>query len=159
MLVTAVMMMDKVDDSKVNWFEWLTLRGGNSLYAGWLTTATILGASIVLQEYGVSDATLPFGLTEQGITIFMMWTAYLVYYKVSYKMRNPLYGSVLIWAMLAIRSEIMNGSNSEYTGVSDNATAIAILQTASMTLLGTYIWTKEYYDLSGTRSGILYGGI
>ena len=103
LLVTAVMMMVKSNSSKVNWFEWIVLRGGNSLYAGWLTAATILNATVVLKSFGVSDANLPSGFTEQGITIFMMWTAFVVYNLRAYLDRNPLYGSVLIWVVMAIR--------------------------------------------------------
>ena len=42
MLWTAAMMMSLSTTNSTNWFEWLTMRGTFSLYAGWLTAATIL---------------------------------------------------------------------------------------------------------------------
>ena len=47
--------------TSVNIFEWITLRGGMSIYAGWLTAATILNATITIQRLGFVDPDLPIG--------------------------------------------------------------------------------------------------
>merc|ERR1719183_2990581 len=73
MLATALIMMMHSLNSTVNVIEWVSMRGGFSLYAGWLTAATILQTTNFLQSLGVSEATLPWGLTEEIVTIAVAW--------------------------------------------------------------------------------------
>ena len=61
MLVNTTFIMMKSTRTSVNIFEWITLRGGMSIYAGWLTAATILNATITIQRLGFVDPDLPIG--------------------------------------------------------------------------------------------------
>jgi len=106
MLVSNVYIMGLATTNKVDTWEWIGLRAGFSIYTGWLTAATILTAAFTLKSLGVSDtqylANIPY-LTEESITVGVLWVAFVIYNLVAWTDRNPLYGSVFIWAILAIR--------------------------------------------------------
>ena len=55
MLVTAVMVMNIASSSKLTAMNSYSLRLGFSIYAGWLTAATILNVCIVLIAAGFND--------------------------------------------------------------------------------------------------------
>lgn len=50
---TYIMMVSTRFDT--NWTEWIGLRGGFSIYSGWVTAATILNATFMLKFFGVED--------------------------------------------------------------------------------------------------------
>lgn len=79
------------------------MRIGFSLYAGWVSSATLLNFSYVLAALGMREPRY----NEEKWTIIILWVAFGIYNVASYLERNPLYGSVLIWTILAIRNNVM----------------------------------------------------
>jgi len=120
MLATNVYIMKLSTTSSVNITEWIGLRGGFSIYSGWVTAATILNAVYLLKVSGMADPNI-YWVNEEQITVGILWVAFLIYNIRSYVDRNPLYGSVLMWVILAIRSNIVN-NKAHYTLISDAAT-------------------------------------
>ena len=55
MLATNIYIMMVSDRTTVNVTEWIGLRGGFSIYSGWVTAATILNATFLLKFFGVED--------------------------------------------------------------------------------------------------------
>ena len=56
MLFTAVMVLDKSLKSRLSVMSLITLRCGFSIYAGWLSVATILNVGFVMKSLGFSEA-------------------------------------------------------------------------------------------------------
>merc|ERR1719353_2599121 len=153
-------MMSLSTTKTTNWVEWLSMRGTFSLYAGWLTAATILNTIIILRSYGVTQATLPWGITEEQITIAILWVAFAIYNARAYVDWNPLYGSVFIWVIIAIYYTQITTLSSQYTALMNNCIAIAILHGLSMVAEWSYTGTTTYYDIvtdASTSGGIFYG--
>ena len=161
MLATAAMMMQVATTKTTNWVEWLSMRGTFSLYAGWLTAATILNTTIILRSYGVDQTSLAsIGITEEQVTIAVLWVAFAIYNTNSYITWNPLYGSVFIWVIIAIYYTQITTLSSQYTALMNNCIAIAILHGLSMVAEWSYTGTTTYYDIvtdASTSGGIFYG--
>ena len=104
LLVNTTFMMMKSTRTSVNIIEWIALRAGMSIYAGWLTAATILNATIAIQRAGFMEPNLPFG-TEQQWTAFTLWVALLVYEAGMISEKNPIFGAVFVWVLTAIIEE------------------------------------------------------
>ena len=62
MLVTQLYIMRITVRNKLNTWEIIFLRIGVAIYTGWVTAATILNVSFVLQAFGMSDPNA--GFTE-----------------------------------------------------------------------------------------------
>lgn len=107
LLTTCRWIMYKSTNAKVNLFEGITLRGGFTIYAGWITAAMILSASQFLMQLGLVDPNIPYGFNEENISQIIMWVALVIYNLVAWGERNPLYGSVFIWAASAIKSNLL----------------------------------------------------
>lgn len=103
MLVTALIMqtriMETIETTGINMMEMLSLRGSISIYTGWLCAATILGMSIFLKRLEISFL----NDHEAEWTVAILWVALTIYAANTYVRSDFLYGSVLIWAGLAIR--------------------------------------------------------
>jgi len=87
--------------TKVTITEFIGLRCGFSIYAGWLTAATILNFSIILKDIGLSDSNNIYPSEEEWTKIMMM-VALVVYVLVSVSERNPLFGAVYLWVLVAL---------------------------------------------------------
>lgn len=159
MLATNVYIMWLSTNDSVNVYEWIGLRGGFSIYAGWVTAATILNAVYFLKAAGMADPNILWGFDEENITVIILWIAFGIYTMRSYWDRNPLYGSVLMWVILAIRNNIVN-NKAQYTSISDAATQIAIIHGISMVGLWSWVSAEAWYDVSGiegwNNKGIWY---
>jgi len=157
MLTSNVFMMMKSTSANVNTTEWISMRGGFSIYSGWVTAATILNVTYLLKSLGVADPDIPFGMDEESVTVVILWVALAIYNLKAYMDRNPLYGSVFIWVILAIRNNIVN-NKAQYTSISDSATYIAIIHGISMVALWSWLAAESYYDvdLSNVDIGIFY---
>lgn len=158
MLASNVYIMKLATSNDVNVYEWIGLRGGFSIYAGWVTAATILNTVYVLKRLGMADPNILWGLNEENITVAILWVAFLIYTARSYVDRNPLYGSVLMWVILAIRNNIVT-NKAQYTMISDAATQIAIIHGISMVALWTWLSAESWYDVDltdGWNTGIWY---
>ena len=60
MLTSNIFMMDKSTNTSVNTTEWISMRGGFSVYSGWVTAATILNVTYMLKSMGVADPDIPY---------------------------------------------------------------------------------------------------
>jgi benzodiazapine receptor len=60
MLTSNIFMMVQALNSSVNATEFISMRGGLSIYSGWVTAATILNASYMFKAYGVADPNIPY---------------------------------------------------------------------------------------------------
>lgn len=107
MLSSNLYMMESSTTNYVSATEFIGMRGGFSVYAGWVTAATILNATYLLKKAGVADPDIPY-VDEEQITVAIIWIALVIYNVRSYWSRNPLYGSIFIWVILAIRNNIVN---------------------------------------------------
>lgn len=109
MLASNLYIMMVSDRTSVNVTEWIALRGGFSIYSGWVTAATILNATFLLKISGISDPDVStlYGFDEEQITVLILTVAFIIYNLASWIELNPLYGSVFIWVVMAIRSEIV----------------------------------------------------
>jgi hypothetical protein len=107
-LATAVMIFNIASAGKLDWVSFIGLRMGFSVYAGWLTSATILGICITLKSFGFTEADLGINETHWGIAILIV--AALTYMTAGYLYRNPLYAGVFIWTLFAIRDETTDAS-------------------------------------------------
>lgn len=158
MLASNLYMMRSSTTDFVNTTEWIGMRGGFSIYAGWVTAATILNVTYFLKKAGLVDGAIPYNITEEQITVAIIWVALVIYNLRAYWDRNPLYGSVFIWVILAIRNNIIN-NKSQYTLISESATWIAIIHGISMTGLWTWVFAEEYYNVDlpeNWDTGIFY---
>ena len=161
MLATNIYIMMVSDRSSVNVTEWIGLRGGFSIYSGWVTAATILNATFLLKFFGVTEETGPnnvfWGLiNEEQTTIIILYVATFIYNLASYTEMNPLYGSVFIWVVTAIRSNIVN-NKPENTALTANTEYIAIFQAISMTILWSYLGTTAVYGVDdGINRGLFF---
>ena len=139
--------------TSVNIPEWIGLRAGFSIYSGWVTAATILNATFLLKFFGVDDLG---PINEEQATVGILYIAFFIYNLASYSELNPLLGSVFIWVVTAIRSNIMN-NKPEYTLLKEQTEYIALAQTLSMTLLWSFTGTTSVYDIdTGFNRGLLY---
>lgn len=98
------------------------LRGGMSIYSGWLTAATILGASNLLKNIGMSEEN---GWDEELGTVIMSWIAFGVFAAATSINQDPVYGAVLVWAATGIRAE--NVLESDLVSMSLDAIRVLML--------------------------------
>ena len=105
---TYIWMM--ANRTEINVTEWIGLRAGFSIYSGWVTAATILNATFMLKLFGVEDPDgVLWGLIdEEQMTIAILFIAQIIYNLASYTEMNPLYGSVFIWVITAIRNNVVD---------------------------------------------------
>ena len=150
MLVTAIYMMMVSTRAEVNGWEWTFIRAGLSIYTGWLTTATILNFTATLKFFGFEGFTW---FSEELITIVILYTASLIYNLASYIELNPLYGSVFIWVLIAIRNESLN-ERPQYTNLEINLDLLGIFQIITMTALWSYLSAEAINGLGSDVRGL-----
>jgi len=83
-----------------NWAENIFFRGGMSIYAGWLTTATILNACFFLKSLGIDADNVKNEIMWSKIILSVAFVIYNAYAAIE---RNPLFGAVFVWVLLAIK--------------------------------------------------------
>lgn len=137
---------------KVNGWEWTFIRGGFSLYSGWLTIATILNLTAMLTFFGFRGFDW---YSEEAMTITMLYIAGFIYNLASYIELNPLYGAVFVWVCLAIRSDIIT-DNKDYADLQANVSWIGILHALSMTGLAGYLGAMWANGLDTIPNGLFY---
>ena len=95
------------------------------------------------------------GLTEETVTIAIASVAFLVYEVGAWSQKNPLYGSVFIWVIVAIWIKA-NSTYPQYTNLTDSAIALGIIHGISMVALWTWYGTTQFYDVTSvtTKSGL-----
>ncbi len=86
---------------KCNFWTFLSLRIGFAIYAGWVNAATILNVSIWLRSIGVKDPGL--FISEDTFAVIILWVALIIYVATTMYNRNPIFGLIYIWVLMAIR--------------------------------------------------------
>ena len=152
-------VMLKATSNQLNLLETIFLRGGFTVYAGWVTTATILNACFLLKRLGLADPNIPWGLDEEKLSQLVVWIALIIYNLCAYSLRNPLYGSIYIWATVAIKSKLEKIYPDTKNLISDLGT-ITDIHTLSMVVLWSLLSAEQIYDLvppSWWNTGLFYG--
>jgi len=152
MIGSALYMEFMSNRAEVNWAEWLFIRGGLSIYCGWLTAATILNVTALLKFYEFEGFDW---YSEEAITITILYVAWFIYTLATYIELNPLYGAVFIWVCFAISAEIQD-SRPEYTDLLANVQWIGILHAISITGLTSYLATLRFNDIYDQEKGLFY---
>ena len=98
--------MDAINPTGINMTEMISLRGLMSIYAGWLSAASILGMGVFLQSLGMTDEN---GYNETAWSVAMLWVALAIYAANTYVNSDPLFGAVFIWVGLGIRDNDGDG--------------------------------------------------
>jgi len=102
LMATNIYVMQKATNAKVNTIEFITLRVGFSVYAAWVTAAMILNIASNLRVNGMKDPSA--GFAETTWVVIILYVALVIYLGASFIERNPLFGAVYIWVLIAIRT-------------------------------------------------------
>lgn len=137
--------------AKVNTCEWISIRCGFTIYAAWVTTATILNITHMLKSFGVEDG--------ETLSIIILWIALVIYNVVTCIERNPLFGGVFIWVINAIHYNIVN-KKSEYEQLETNTTLIGIINCITIFGFSTYFANQYFQDKKiGLNSVVKHYGL
>lgn len=101
--VTCLWIMMLASRAKLDDIEMACTRVVFSMYSGWVTAATILNITGTAQEYGKVDPNIDWSEVTWGIII--IFVALFIYILAAYRERNPLFGGLYIWVLLAIWSK------------------------------------------------------
>ncbi len=122
MLTTALLLLVRSREGTLHEKGWNWLAAPFSLYAGWLTVATIANVAVYLTSIGW----LGNPLGPVNWTLVMISTAVLIALLVSWRLRDVVFPLVVAWASLAIW--VARRQDSEPVALT--ALAAAILMTA-----------------------------
>jgi len=101
MLATALLIMYHQSFVSLTVIEFIGLRCGFSLYAGWLLAASILGVGHMTKSLGMRKEN---GWNEVRQTTIVIWIACGVYMACGFWFRNPLFGAVYMHVLNALRA-------------------------------------------------------
>jgi len=152
MLGSALYIMYQTIKNDVDWIELVGLRATFSIYAGWLTTATILNTCFVLMDFGMRDVNNIFP-NEETWGIIILWIAFLIYQTAVEVFKNPLFGAVFSWAITAIYVDA--SGKGTLKNLEANALVIDVLHSISLFLYAAY-FAYEKWGLEQENYGILY---
>jgi hypothetical protein len=117
-----------------------------SIYTGWLSTATILNVAFYLKSLGKDT-----GNTNVPNEIFwskiILSVAFLIYNSYSLVERNPLFGAVFVWVLLAIKDK-----QKDLTELTSFIETLLPLHVISDLLIGAF----SYYEY---RTGTITHGL
>ena len=130
LLATCLILMSRTSNGGgLNWTEYISMNIGFSVYAGWVTSATILKVWFLLKSWGVQEPQYD----EEKLGVITLWLALAVYVGITVYGGHSWYGAVFVWTILAIRN---NGLKHGFSEITKNCERIAILHS---TFLGAYI--------------------
>ena len=154
MLASQVYIMRCATRSKVNTWEFITLRCGFTIYTGWVTAATILNTTFFLKSLGMRDDGA--GLAEDTWCVVILWIALCVYVLASFMERNPLYAAVYIWVLVAIRKNHDDPEDAlKYSAkVVDQSLIIVIIHAIYVALLTGFCFYEK--NKEKCKLGLLY---
>jgi translocator protein len=98
MLLTAVRIVKLSSSVKLNWIETITIRGGFTIYAGWVLVATILNITFWLKSVGMAN--------DPERSIATLFAACVTYFVQAMRLRNPLFSAVYFWVLQGIASNV-----------------------------------------------------
>lgn len=143
MLGTCFFMMMKSTRVKATWMELLCMRLMFSIYTGWVTAATIVNATFYLKAVGLKDPNA--GWAESTWSCIILYVAFVIYSLVSFMERNPIYGGVYIWVVVAIRSLQV-----DYPDIQTNGFVVLIMTIVMVSLINV-LCTYEKMNGKATR--------
>ena len=111
----------------------------------------------MLKAMGLADPNIT-SEQDEFITIGVLWVGFLIYNLTSWIERSPLYGSVYIWVLFALRSEVVS-NKSQLTKLTDNVTALLIAHGISMVSLWSWLSSEVVNDatlVDGWDTGLFY---
>lgn len=141
-LITALSTLEIATHNHLNnWYENISFRGGMTIYAGWLTTATILNVCFFLKSMGIdSGNSLNIPVNEILMSKIILAVAFLIYNSYSAIERNPLFGAVFIYVLTAIKSKASGKKDSG--DLVDFINLLLPVHIITDTLIGAY----SYYE-------------
>ena len=93
-------------------------------------------------------------MSEDIVSIFVIWVAFLIYTARAFIHNNPMFGSVFIYTLISI---YLNPTNASYTSVLNNVLAAAIALAVEMLSLWGYLGAINLWDVKdGATQGIFY---
>lgn len=102
LLSTCLSIMLIINRSQLNMFEALVVYTEFGLYAGWVTCATILNFCYCIKSVISQDKDKFETYDDSKSAIIAVWVATVLFMIISYTETNFIYGSVWLWAALAI---------------------------------------------------------
>lgn len=93
-MITCLYLMVKSQNIKV-WWEYLLVNIGFSIYAGWITSATIISIATTLKIHGMES-------NEEAWGVAILWIAFAIYNAAAILKLNTIFGSVFIWSIYNI---------------------------------------------------------
>ena len=113
LLVSLIMIYRKTRnlDSPTSGQQWL-VKLPFSIYLGWISVATIVNVSIVLQKNNWDG----FGISDSVWAVIMLGVGTLLAVLVSYPYRDRIYPLIFVWAYIAIALEHREADNVFVTG-------------------------------------------
>jgi len=82
----------------LNFWDFLGLRIGFTIYTAWVLAATIIGVASFLKSAGLLNKIF----AETTWTCILLWIAFIIYNVTTYVEKNPLFGAVFIWVLFGI---------------------------------------------------------
>ena len=146
-LGTNLYMMMMSTRNETNWIEWILIRGGFSIYSGWVTAATILNVTYMLKSWGLNETDVDW-LDEEITTVVILWIAFAIYNLATYIERNPLYGAVFIWVITAIRNNVIEKGSLDT--LKTNTDWIAIIHSISIVGWTIHLLTMQFFEIEVT---------
>ena len=144
MLVTALYILYQTSKNEVDWFELVAFRGTFSLYAGWLSAATILAAKALLQYLGLRDVNSIYP-NEESWGIIILWVAFIIYQTTTEMWRNPLFGAVFSWAITACYVDVTSReATTPLLSLKANIVAIDAIHTVTLFFYAAYFAYEKW---------------
>jgi len=125
------------------------LRCGWTIYAGWLTVATVLNIGFVLKSAGLDETSMD--IDESWWAVAVLIAVVCVYTFVSYMQRNPLYACVCLWAFSAIRDE-----QSQYENITTTTEVLLIVHACYVVTLTVWLVLDKINNSPNESYGIFY---
>ena len=92
-------VMQKTLRSEVNWIDYLTLRIGFSILAGWILFLNFRNISYFLSSIIKPDNTF---ILLEHVDVVLLFVAMVIYVVVTVYEKNPLFGLVYEWVIFCI---------------------------------------------------------
>lgn len=137
----------------MNMIEAVTIRGGFSLYAGWMISATTLSTIWFFNTVGVAQPKQV--AFDQGEALArILWICQPVFMILSYYEKNPLFGFVFFWTVIGVHSKHGDESNTAMYNVN-----VTRNTTANLIYFGFFLVLSTARFLQEKRSGKLNRGL
>ena len=66
----------------------------------------VINVGVMLKAFGVDNSTLPADFNEEMISVITLWVAFVFYELFSYATRDPLFGAMYLFLLVAIWDKV-----------------------------------------------------